>query len=55
MFTINICLEFGSGISLFIVDINVGLYVSKPTLISVLKYFNLPSGPLPTRGSRRKG
>ena len=32
----------------------VGLYSSKPTLIRVLKCFNLPSSPPPTRGSGKE-
>ena len=32
----------------------VGFYFSKPTLISVLKYFNLSSNPPPTRGNGKE-
>jgi hypothetical protein len=32
----------------------VGLDFSKPTLISVLKCFNLPSSPPPTRGNGKE-
>jgi hypothetical protein len=34
---------------------SVGLYFSKPTLIMVLKPFNLPSSLSPTRGSGKEG
>ena len=33
---------------------SVGLYFSKPTLLSILKCFNLPSSPSPTRDSGKE-
>jgi hypothetical protein len=46
--------NFLEGIVTSMLADSVGLYFSKLTLVSVLKCFNLPYSPSPTRGSGKE-